>query len=171
MVWSYVWEYCPGQSGHCLLLNSKDVEDHWLDIMRARQKLAEDLRLEFDEVVFFKEKKIKALAEMQPYPDESLSMYASAANGLSIFGMQAQHSRWHWERNGKEKSRTGYEDKLIISHSIATGDQGYENTSRQLLWFAVSVFCLVCFVFYGHVILQEDYIAIIKCYNTQASWQ
>lgn len=50
----------------------------------GKAELAEELQLECDEVVFFEEKKIKALAERQPYPSESFSINASAAKGMSF---------------------------------------------------------------------------------------
>jgi len=46
------------------LLNSKDTDDHCLNIMKAMRKLLEEIHLEFDEGGFLKEKTIKALVEM-----------------------------------------------------------------------------------------------------------
>jgi hypothetical protein len=67
-----------------LLLGSKDVEDHRLNIMKGINKFCHATNMQFDEYSFFLKKMVKALVEMSPNPLEGLLTFESTAKSLNI---------------------------------------------------------------------------------------
>jgi hypothetical protein len=126
-----------------LLLGSKEVEDHRLNIMKGVKCFCCRLTVEFDEGVFLWEKTVKALVEIKPNPGEGIPSFESAAKSLSILACRPNTaSKIEQERtreqaeNDTKKTRSLGEALQLESGDMRTPADNFHDLRLNIGMFA-----------------------------------
>ena len=84
MGWCHVYTECDVPPIWARLLTTKDMGDQRAIMMAAMNQLADAMRMEFDNRVYFSDKTAEAVVKLQPNPGDAIPNFASAGKRLSI---------------------------------------------------------------------------------------